>query len=172
MYTDTKLSHRFIRFELLDECQDTGREMIDEYIRKFIPLINIGSLYLEETGTLHHRVQNDEDIKNAEGKVVSHARGKKGKYFTINIVCNPQNNMEPPIITNESQEEIEVRIGSPYSKNSIGLMLLIKADTMYSDPQESKLCKWANMFYEKMNKYVAENIKFFELRPFAYLKDL
>jgi hypothetical protein len=73
--------------------------------------------------------------------------------------------MDPPEITNESQEEVEVAGGS---KNSIGVMLLIKANRMRDDPQEKKLCNWANMFYNKMNKYVAENIKFFELRPFAY----
>jgi hypothetical protein len=32
VYTDTKLSHRFIRFELLDEFQEKGKEMVDEYI--------------------------------------------------------------------------------------------------------------------------------------------
>lgn len=160
MYTDTKLSHRFIRFEVLDEFQDEGNEMTDEYIR---------SLYLEETGTLQHRVQNDEDITNAQGKVVSHARGKFGKYYTINIVCNPMNNMDPPEVTNEGNEEVDVQGGT---KNSIGVMLLIRAEDMQTDPQEAKLCKWAVMFHEKMKNYVAENFKLFELRPFSYAKPM
>ena len=54
------------------------------------------------------------------------------------------------------------------SKNSIGYMVLIKADKMKSDPQEIKLCNWATAFYEKMKGYVNDNIKFFELRPYAY----
>ena len=83
IYTDTKLCHRFVRFELLDEFEKDGKEKVDEFIRE---------VYLEELGILHHRVQNDEDITNAQGKVVSHWRGKNGKYFTINIICNPQNN--------------------------------------------------------------------------------
>jgi len=168
VYTDTKLSHRFIRFELLEDYEDEGKTMVDEFIRKCFlqpPNSNIGNLYLEETGTLQHKVQNDEDIKNNQGKVVSHAKGKHGKFYTINVVCNPQNNIDPPEITNETQEEVEISGGS---KNSIGVMLLIKAHTMATDPQEQKLCKWANMFYEKLSKYVAENIKFFELRPYAY----
>lgn len=125
----------------------------------------IGSIYKEEAGTLQHRVQNDEDIKNSLGKVVSHGRGKKGNFFTINMVCNPSNNEDPPYITNESEEEIEIP-GS--SKNSIGTMLLIKSDLMKNDPQESKLCYWAILFYQKMQNYVNDNIKFFELRPYAY----
>ena len=125
----------------------------------------LGTLYLEETGTLQHRVQNDEDIKNAQGKVVSHARGKNGKFFTINIVCNPQNNMDPPDFTNETESEIEVPGGT---KNSIGVMLLIKGHTMATDPHEAKLCKWSTSFFTKMGKYVADTVKFFELRPFAY----
>jgi hypothetical protein len=80
-----------VRFELLDEYQDEGREMMDEYIRKFSLILyqlttHLGTLYLEETGTLQHRVQNDEDITNSQGKIVSHARGKRGKFFTINVV--------------------------------------------------------------------------------------
>lgn len=43
VYTDTKLCHRFIRFELLDEFEEDGKEKVDEYIRE---------IYLEETGTL------------------------------------------------------------------------------------------------------------------------
>ena len=114
--------------------------MIDEYIR---------NLYLEESGTLQHRVQNDEDITNSQGKVVSHARGKHGKYFTINIVWNPQNNNDPPTITNESNEEVDVSGGM---KNSIGVMKLIKAEDMQTDSQEIKLWRWAVELYDKMKK--------------------
>lgn len=41
---------------------------------------------------------------------------------------------------------------------------------MINDPEESKLCKWVTIFYNKLKHYVAENIKFFELRPYAYAK--
>lgn len=128
----------------------------------------IGAIYKEELGTLQHRVQNDEDITNAQGKVVSHARGKKGKFYTINMVCNPDNNEDPPRITNPSQQEVEILGGS---KNSIGVMLLIKSETMKNDPQECKLSHWATLFYEKMHKYTNDNIKFFELRPYGYAKE-
>lgn len=44
--------------------------------------------------------------------------------------------LEAPIITNESEEEISIKGGS---KNSIGVMVLIKSDLMQYDTQESKL---------------------------------
>lgn len=75
--------------------------------------------------------------------------------------------MEPPAISNETKQEIEVKGGS---KNSIGVMLLIKAEEMHSDPQEMKLCKWATMFHSKMKDFISENFKFFELRPFDYAR--
>lgn len=75
--------------------------------------------------------------------------------------------LEAPIITNESEEEIPIKGGS---KNSIGVMVLIKSDLMQYDIQESKLWKWVIMFFNKMKHYVGENIKFFELRPFSYAK--
>jgi hypothetical protein len=81
------------------------------------------------------------------------------------MVCNPSNNEDAPYISNESEEEIEIPGGSV---NSIGTMLLIKSEIMKNDPQESKLCYWATLFYDKMQSYVNDNIKFFELRPFAY----
>ena len=83
------------------------------------------------------------------------------------MVCNPMNNDDPPMITNENEEDVEILGGS---KNSIGVMLLIKSDIMKSDPQEMKLCHWATLFYDKMHKYVNENIKLFELRPYSFAK--
>mmetsp|Transcript_19979 Transcript_19979/g.17655 ORF Transcript_19979/g.17655 Transcript_19979/m.17655 type:complete len:86 (+) Transcript_19979:1079-1336(+) len=81
------------------------------------------------------------------------------------MVCNLQNNDNPPEITNESMEEVEIAEGN---KNSIGVMLLVKSQKMKTDPQEQKLCTWVNLFYDKIHQYVNDNIKFFELRPFAY----
>ena len=46
-YTDTTLSHRFIRFELSEKNLESGKAKIEEYIR---------SIYLEEPGTVYHKL--------------------------------------------------------------------------------------------------------------------
>ena len=46
-YTDTHLSHRFIRFQLPDKDFDQKIAKIDEYIR---------SIYKDESGTVYHRL--------------------------------------------------------------------------------------------------------------------
>lgn len=49
-YTDTVLSHRFIRFELPMSNLDIGKAKVEEYIR---------NTYKEEGGTVYHRLQED-----------------------------------------------------------------------------------------------------------------
>ena len=46
-YTDTSLSHRFIRFELSEQNLQSGKLKVEEFIRV---------MYKEESGTVYHRL--------------------------------------------------------------------------------------------------------------------
>ena len=77
-YTDTSLSHRFIRFELPEKNQIEGLKKVNEYITQ---------TYKEE-GTRHHKLQEDQDLHGEAGQVVSAGTGKNGKYYTLQLVCD------------------------------------------------------------------------------------
>ena len=86
-YTDTAMSHRFVRFELPDRHLEQGKAKIEEYIR---------SIYLEEPGTVYHKLQEDEDLTGEGGQIASAGRGKTGKFFTLQIVSDLKRLEEPP----------------------------------------------------------------------------
>lgn len=84
-YTDTSLSHRFIRFELSEQNIQAGKLKVEEFIRQ---------MYKEESGTIYHRLQEDSDILGEKGQVLSAGTGKHGRFFTLQIVTDVSKNEE------------------------------------------------------------------------------
>ncbi len=86
-YTDTSLSHRFMRYEVAEENLDEAKSKVEEYIRQ---------MYKEENGTAYHKLQEDNDIVGEKGQIVSAGRGKVGRFFTLCMVCQISKNANAP----------------------------------------------------------------------------
>mmetsp|Transcript_5292 Transcript_5292/g.4017 ORF Transcript_5292/g.4017 Transcript_5292/m.4017 type:complete len:185 (+) Transcript_5292:1304-1858(+) len=83
-YTDTQQSHRFMRFEVGKQNLPLVTHKVEEFTRL---------IYKEESGTLYHRLQEDQDITDAAGAVLSAGKGKNGSnFYTLCLICDLSKN--------------------------------------------------------------------------------
>jgi len=135
-YTDTQLSHRFMRFSVPDKNIEKARQKAGEFIRE---------IFKSEMGTLHYKIQEDEDITGEKGEILSAGKARGCSNMTVCVVCDPLKNENPvqpfrELVKNnfEFMEEVQG------AKTSIGRQVFLKESDIAVDPYQQNLCAWAD----------------------------